>query len=201
MTENPLHDQVVQSLNERFYSQPLIDNVYRGDYVETLILFALGEGWKPVGGWGSWDLEKGNGGVRLEVKQSAAKQPVQPHYKQSDSPQSSPPFRIEPKTYYYTNSTDAAVRVDLPKGERVRPADIYIFAWHPETDSATADHRQPEQWEFYVVPEHRLPDQKSISLNPLKNLAAAVTYAELAAKVTAVADGIPREELKAHQLR
>ena len=74
MMENPLHEQVVQSLNERFYSQPLIDNVYRGDYVETLILFALGEGWEAVGGWGSWDLEKGVDGVRVEVKQAAALQ-------------------------------------------------------------------------------------------------------------------------------
>lgn len=200
--ENLLHEPLSQYLLGRFYGQPLIANLYRGDYVEGLILFALGQGWKAVGGWGSWDLEKRNGGVRLEVKQSAAKQPVQPHYKQSDSPQSSPPFRIEPKTYYYTNSTDAAVRVDLPKGERVRPADIYIFAWHPETDPDIADHRRAEQWEFYVVSEHRLPPgQKTISLNPVKELAAAVTYTELDARVTAVADGIPRGELKAHRLR
>ena len=111
MTENPLHDQVVQSLNKRFYSQPLIDNVYRGDYVETLILFALGDGWEGVGGWGSWDLEKGVDGVRVEVKQSAA---LQTWWKQTGIKKSSPSFSITPKTGYYTDSTDAAKWVDLP---------------------------------------------------------------------------------------
>lgn len=192
MAENSLHDQIVQSLNKRFYGQPLIDNVYRGDYVETLILFALGKGWKGVGGWGSWDLEKGNGGVRIEVKQSAALQPPQPWYKPAGGGKS-PSFSIAPKTGYYTDSTEDAVwvGVDPEEPDFIRAADIYIFAWHPETDRETADHRRAEQWQFFVVPEHLLTAQhgrqQTIGLNPLRKLMAAVAYDQLAATVAAAA--------------
>ena len=202
MTENPLHNLVVQSLNERFYSQPLIDNVYRGDYVETLILFALGDGWEAVGGWGSWDLEKGVDGVRVEVKQSAA---LQTWWKQTGIKKSSPSFSITPKTGYYTDSTDAAKWVDLPGGKRVRPADIYIFAWHPEQEPGVADHHNPGQWEFFVAPADELPPkppntkEQKIGLTKVKELAAAVTYDQLAAKVEKVADELPYR--KAERLR
>lgn len=197
MMENPLHDQVVQSLNKRFYSQPLIDNVYRGDYVETLILFALGEGWEAVGGWGSWDLEQGVDGVRVEVKQSAALQPPQPWYKPAGGRKGSPSFNIAPKTGYYTDSTADAVWVGVDPGEPdfIRAADLYIFAWHPETDPKIADHRQAEQWKFFVVPEHLLTKrhgtQQKIGLNPVKKLATEAAYAELAATVGAAAAELP----------
>ena len=196
MTEKSLHDQVVQSLNERFYSQPLIDNVYRGDYVETLILFALGEGWEAVGGWGSWDLEKGVDGVRLEVKQSAALQTWGERYRKEGSKERPPSFDIAPRIGYHTDSAEGA---DLPAGKRVRFADIYIFAWHPEENPDNADHRRAEQWQFFVVTEHRLPDQKTISLNPLQKLAAAITYDQLAATVEKVAAELPYR--KAERLR
>lgn len=196
MTGNSLHEQVVQSLNERFYSQPLIDNVYRGDYVETLILFALGEGWEAVGGWGSWDLEKGVDGVRLEVKQSAALQTWGDLYRKEGSKERPPSFDSAPRIGYHTGSAEDA---DLPASERVRFADIYIFAWHPKDNPDSADHRRAEQWQFFVAPEHRLPDQKTISLNPLQKLAAAVTYDQLAAKVEKVAAELPYR--KAERLR
>lgn len=194
--ENLLHEPLSQYLLGRFYGQPLIANLYRGDYVEGLILFALEKGWKAIGGWGGWDLEREDG-IRLEVKQSAA---LQSWHAAASAGKTSPArFDIAPRGGYYTDSTDAGVwrEVDTP----VRSADIYIFAWHPVDDPNTVDHRQSEQWQFFVVPEHRLPGQKSIGLNPLKKLAASVTYAELAARVTEVADGIPRGELKTDQLR
>lgn len=202
MTETPLHDQVVDFLMNRFYGKSLINNVYRGDYVEGLILFALGQQWKPFGEWGGWDLERDDG-IRLEVKSSAA---LQSWHAMASAGKTSPArFDIAPRGGYYTDSTDAGVwrEVDTP----VRSADIYIFAWHPKKDPDTADHRRAEQWEFYVVPESKLPpkpqDTKTQTISPgtVKNLAAAVTYAELAARVTAVADGIPRGELKANHLR
>lgn len=198
MTENPLHDQDVAYLTDRLYGQRLLDNTYRGDYVEGLIFFALGQGWELVGGWGSWDLES-DAGVRLEVKQSAALQTWGQQYRKEGSKERPPSFDIAPRTGYHTDSTEEAKWVDLPGGESARFADIYIFAWHPERDPDTADHRRAEQWHFFVVPEHQLPSQKTISLNPLRKLAAAVTYDRLAAKVTEVADELPY--LKAERLR
>ena len=197
-----LHDQVVGNLSKRFYGKPLINNVYRGDYVEELILSALGEQWKPFGEWGGWDLERDDG-IRLEVKQSAALQSW--HAAASAGKTSPSSFDIAPRKGYYTDSTDAGVwrRVDSP----VRSADIYIFAWHPEKAPDIADHRRAEQWEFYVVWESKLPPKpqgqktQKRGLSTVKELAAAATYDELAAKVTEVAAQIPRRELKANRLR
>ena len=59
-----------------------------------------------------------------------------------------------------------------------RNADIFIFAWHPIADD-TADHRDPEQWLFYVVPETALPPQKSISLPVLQRLADPIAFSGL----------------------
>ena len=194
-----LHDQVVDHLMKRFYGRRLINNVYRGDYVEGLILSALGKQWKPIGEWGGWDLERDDG-IRLEVKQSAALQSW--HTAASAGKPSPSSFDIAPRGGY---STDAGVwrEVDPP----VRSADIYIFALDPEKAPDIADHRRADQWEFYVVRESKLPPKpqktktQKRSISTVKKLAAAVTYDELAAKVTELAAEIPRREMKASRLR
>jgi hypothetical protein len=46
-----------------------------------------------------------------------------------------------------------------------RPADLFVFAWHPVIDPARVDHRDPWPWLFFVVPEHALPvRQKRLGL-------------------------------------
>ena len=191
--ENLLHEPLSQYLLGRFYGQPLIANSYRGDYVEGLILFALGPGWKQTPEWGSWDLEREDG-VRVEVKQSAA---LQSWHRSTGIKKPSPSFAIAPPAGYYTDSTDAAVWVGIDPEEPdfIRAADLYIFAWHPETDPAIADHRRAEQWQFFVVSETPLTErhgtQKTIGLNPVKELATAATYDQLAATVAAAAAELP----------
>ena len=59
-----------------------------------------------------------------------------------------------------------------------RLADLYLFAWHPEVGSR-ADHRRTDQWRFYVLAEKDLPDQKSITLPRLEELAPSVSHDEL----------------------
>ena len=191
--ENLLHEPLSQYLLGRFYGQPLIANSYRGDYVEGLILFALGAGWKQTPEWGSWDLEREDG-VRVEVKQSAA---LQSWHRSTGIKKPSPSFAIAPPAGYYTDSTDAAVWVGIDPEEPdfIRAADLYIFAWHPETDPAIADHRRAEQWQFFVVSETPLTErhgtQTTIGLNPVKELATAATYDQLAATVAAAAAELP----------
>lgn len=155
------HQLVTQRFVERVYDQRLIGNVERGPYVECLIELALSElrpPWSLTDTWAAWDLEqRAENGARIEIKQSAALQ-----------------------TW------------DKPKAERAREfiiapprsADLYVMAWHDEADPNIADHRLPEQWRFYVVPEHRLPPgQKSISLRPLSRLVEACGFDELAETV------------------
>ena len=155
------HQLVTQRFVERVYNQPLIGNVERGPYVECLIELALSElrpPWSLTDTWAAWDLEqRAERGARIEIKQSAALQ----NWDTSKS-EVAPKFIIEPP----------------------RPADLYVMAWHDETDPNIADHRLPEQWRFYVVPEHRLPPgQKSITLRPLSRLAEACGFDDLAETV------------------
>ena len=72
---------------------------------------------------------------------------------------------------------DAGRRMD--RGPRP-PAHLYVFAWHGKERAAVADHRAPDQWRFFVVPTHRLPDrQDSIGLPGLKLLTDDVGYEAL----------------------
>lgn len=70
-----------------------------------------------------------------------------------------------------------------------RPADFYIFAWHLGFDpSDPVDHTDPEQWEFYLLPERSLPPgQKSLGLTSLKKLnPVAASFIDIADKVEAL---------------
>ena len=88
-------------------------------------------------------------------------------------------FDIAPRTGYWSDG--GSKWVEQPG----RPADIYIFAWHPVTEEQTADHRDPDQWEFYVVPEAELPPrQKTIALSRLSKHWAPVKIDDLVAKLS-----------------
>lgn len=175
------HQLATQRLVDRVYNQPVIGNVERGAYVECLIELALSElrpPWSLTDNtWASWDLWQEESHARIEVKQSAA---LQTWSAPNDAPSSGAPpaFDIAPRNSH--NTADGWISVEPPQ----RPADLYVMAWHAETDSSIADHRLPDQWRFYVVPEHRLPPgQKRIGLGPLSRLAEACGFDELAEAV------------------
>lgn len=187
MADRSVHDQIVAQLVSRIYQRPLIENVYRGSYVEHLVALALGKEWALTPPWASWDLEHGASQMRVEVKQSAARQTWTEPPIAKEHPRR-PRFDIAPRSGYYANG-DA----DWVSTRPERQADIYVFAWHPERDEAAADHRCPGQWRFFVVAERRLPKrQKSIGLRPLRRLTRACTYEELAEMVGTAAAGLRR---------
>ena len=176
------HQLATQRLVDRVYNQPLIGNVERGAYVECLIELALSELRPPwsltAGTWDAWDLWQAESGARIEVKQSAA---LQTWSAPNDAPSAGvpPSFDIAPRGGYYGES-GWVDKAETPQ----RFADLYVMAWHAETDRNVVDHRLPEQWRFYVVPEHRLPAaQKRIGLGPLSRLVEACGFDELAAAV------------------
>lgn len=147
----------VQSLVTRPYQEAIMSNVYRSAYVETIVSVALAEdGWRRLGHWDAWDLEHPSG-CRLDVRQAAAAQ-IGNHRRRKSQPQ----FVIKARTR--------------------RQAHIYVFAWHPTPDD-TADHRNPSEWEFYVVAEPELPDLKSIGLGPLRRMTEPCSVHDLRATV------------------
>ena len=131
--------------------RPLVTNVFRGLLVEAMLAQVLEPDWRWCSqDWASHDFEN-DAGVRLEVKQSAALQ----SWSEGAARASDCRFDIAPRKQRW----EGDVRT-LTDG---RHAAIYIFAWHPETDPAKADHRRADQWQFFCLAERDLPNQKTIA--------------------------------------
>lgn len=157
MTQVSIGD-VISKASEAAYGAPLVSNDFRGHLVEAIIALHIGDVWTWCGAnYAAWDFEHAKDKIRLEVKQSARKQSWAPpaHGKTSTV------FDIRERTGRY----EGTVWIE----EAGRAADIYVFAYHGGDDD-NVDHRDPEQWQFYIVPTSMLPNQKTISLNPLIRL-------------------------------
>ena len=147
------NEEVVQRLTKLAFGNPLISNIYRGLVAEVIVGSALSSNWKHCSeDWKGWDFEH-NDGTRFEVKQSAVLQSW------SSGEVSASRFSIAPSTGFFTGNKWTA--------NPGRQSSIYIFAHHDNSDRSQADHRDPLQWTFYVVPASLLPTQKTISLDAL----------------------------------
>jgi hypothetical protein len=170
-------DAIINRLTKRLYGSPIIRNDARGEVVEEIVAMALEPEWRGCGGdWASCDLIRPADGKRIQVKQSAAKQT----WHKADARPPRPCFSIKEKTGRWEEG-------DRWVDERSRNAEIFVFAWHPVTDSS-ADHRDPSQWQFFVVAELALPTQSSLSLSRIRQLTEPVEFDGLAAKVRNIAD-------------
>ncbi len=169
----------VERLTQRCFGQPIIRNDLRGELVEEIVAMALEPDWVLCGGdWAAFDLKQVDGQLRMQVKQSAALQ----SWHRADARSPRPCFSINEKTGRWEDG-------DRWVEERSRNADIFIFGWHDRTDEA-ADHREPDQWHFFVVAERDLPKQKSLSLSTLRKLVEPVVFDELARAVGDVSKAI-----------
>lgn len=155
---------------EAAFGKALITNSYRGLVAEAIIASALEPVWQwCAADWAGWDFER-SGGLRLEVRQSAA---LQTWRRSGDRP-SICSFDIRARKGRY----EGADWFDEPG----RYAHIYIFAYHPVLDEG-ADHCDPQQWQFFVVPTADLPSTKRMGLRTLTKLAEPRAYHELAVAV------------------
>ncbi len=157
-------NEIAARLAARLFDRPLIQNQYRSVFVEAMVEPYLAHGgWRYVGdNWAGWDFEH-EIGTRLELKQSAAWQTWSTERTASQARKTASPgtFDIASRIGWF----DAAGAVWTK--EAGRPAHVYIFAWNGLTGSA-ADHRNPDQWEFFVVPATALPAQKTLRLSRLR---------------------------------
>lgn len=173
------------------YDQRVMSNLMRPAYVEFMIAVILGKGWRLVSAdWAGWDLENAQG-ARLEVKQSAARQTWTDRSSLAGRPGRGV-FDIAVRRGYWREGGFEYVELD---GRR--PADLFIFAWHPVEALEQADHRDPAQWQFFVVPEDQLPpQQKTIGLGGVQRLAEPSLEKDLPERVGAALSGLKR--LKVH---
>jgi hypothetical protein len=175
--------RVVHRIMDRLFGSPILRNDIRGAVVEEIVGIALEAEWILCSGdWAACDLVHATSNLRIQVKQSAARQSW--HKGQYSPPK--PRFSIATKKGRWEGGNKWIE-------ERSRNAEIFIFAWHPVTD-CTADHRTPDQWEFYVVAEPSLPHQSSISLTTIQRLSSAVSFDSLAGAVSDAAGGGTQRE-------
>jgi hypothetical protein len=155
--------EIALRLAAKHFDKRLIENSFRSALVEEMIdPFLSVDGWRYTGdGWSGLDFERSDG-ARLEVKQSAAHQT----WSVQRSARMQGRFDIAPRTGFFDNGGS---RWTASVG---RPAHVYIFAWNGTYGEET-DHRNQDQWEFYVVPTSLLPtSQKIMALSGVRRLAS-----------------------------
>lgn len=169
-----VHDEAVARLVAKFEA-PVMQNNLRSMYVEEQVGVLLGDGWRSVGAdWAAFDFESVDG-VRLEVKQSSAKQTWL-----QDKP-SMASFDIRARVGRY----EGAAWVPSPVPGRA--ADIYLFAWHGRFDDV-GDQRDVRQWDYFVVAAMSLPaSQKTIGLSRVRAIASHADADTLCAVVDEMA--------------
>jgi hypothetical protein len=176
-------NEIAVRLAFRIFDQKLIGNQYRSAFIEAMIEdYLKPHGWRYVGdSWGGWDFERGEPGEhRLEVKQSAACQT----WSMARNLKTRGTFDIAPRTGYFYEQAAKYAAMEVPD----RCAQTHVFVWHPIGDEERADHRNPDQWEFYVVSAAQLPrGQRTIALSKIKAMAKPVKLAALSVTVEAVA--------------
>lgn len=181
----PTMAEIIDFTVQAMFGKPIVENVQRGPLVEAIVAYALrNQGWSRTDAWAGWDLIHQTG-IRLEVRQKAAQQT----WDQTRTVnREGTRFDIAARTGHY--DSEGWHKND----DGTRYADIYVFAYHPVKD-ATADHRKPAQWRFYVLPARSLPKKKSISLRLVRFLVPAVRVDGLRAKVAAVMDDIADRDI------
>ncbi len=166
-----IQDAIVKNL----YNQAIMGNQYRPEYVEYMIRAILDDGCRVVSrNWNGWDLDypKGSRLVRIEVKQAAAKQPW------TDSPRllgrkADRSYDVStPETYF---ADDARVKVWTQRkrdGALIRPADLYIFAWHPEgaDDQRRISSSEPDGSPEPLLEAARLGNKKVLCVDSMDRL-------------------------------
>lgn len=161
-------NEIAHRLAARLFDQPLIQNQYRSAFIEAMLEPYLARtGWRHVGdNWAGWDFQHDETKTRLEVKQSAAWQTWDPiKVEQGRLPKAGPGiFDIAPRTGWFDESGAAWTP------EVGRLAHVYVFAWNG-TFGSDADHRNPDQWEFFVVPTVALPAKATIRVKRVRLIA------------------------------
>ena len=167
-----LVDRALSMTRTRF-DRPIMNNVQRSEYVECLVAVVLDGDWTlpwlayPHHDWAPWDLVHPPSCTKLEVKQSARRQPWDTEL---EAPSRNPSYDIAYRKRWFDAD---GIKHEGP----ARLADIYVFAWHPVSNVTRVDHRDAGQWEFFVLPTAKLPEQDGIGLTGLRERGACALSA------------------------
>jgi len=181
-------NDVALRLARKIFDKPLIENQYRSAFVEAMIEPYLEPyGWRYTGdSWSGWDFERDDL-IRLEIKQSAAQQT----WSDARHIRTRGAFDIAERSGYFHEGGTKWVE------EKGRCAQTYVFAWNSMYGCGT-DHRDPNQWEFYVLPTRALPEnQKTISLARIKSFSLPYGPTSVAGLAERIEQVTPRRQTAA----
>lgn len=144
-------ERVQRRLTNDLFNRPIIDNNLRGIWVEYLVAESLGPGCAIVsGGWNVWDLQFGGTTaeyperIRIQVKNTAS---IQTWHTGTTATSCQWQLTMRNRPAYFERQYPS-----LPCESYGYLCDVFVLCHHPETDRTKADHRDPLQWDFYVVP-------------------------------------------------
>lgn len=161
----------------RWSVSDLMSNATRGILAEFIVGTAVGiESMGLRDEWDAFDLIT-NEGIKIEVKSSAY---IQCWGQKKHSTIS---FSIKKSRFWDSENNNHI-------SEYKRHADIYVFCHLKHTDQETIDPMKMEQWDFYILPTHRLDSyersQSSITLNSLRKLTDPKSYSEIKSEIGAI---------------
>jgi len=144
------------SVKARFFRDAfgthLLDNTVRGLWCEFMIAEALGPECSAVGlGWHPWDLQIGPDAasmperIRIQIKNSAALQ----SWNVASGTRTKCSYSLtwrRPPAYF------SAYFPHTPCEDAGFLCDVFVLCHHPVEDPERADHRDPTQWRFFLVP-------------------------------------------------
>jgi hypothetical protein len=152
-------ERLHRMLIEKVYSHRILNNSHRGDFVEMMVLDALGPEWRYVGlGWNIWDLQRGTGKdrARIQVKQCAARQ-------------------LWGKTkcmtlqFPWSEHAPGYILRDFPNEAFEKDGwfcELFVVGVHAVEDEKVCDQTDPTQWQFMIVPSRELKrGQSSMTLS------------------------------------
>jgi hypothetical protein len=171
-TASATRNEIVAMASAAAFGRRLIQNNLRSIIVEAMVAKALGSAWRwSSADWAPYDFE-GPNGIQLEVKQSAAQQT----WSTPTSKPSKPLYDIAARKGFFVQGPDGSVWT----AKTGRNADVYVFARN-DVVGEQADHRDPAQWRFYVVPACDLPTTKTIGIAAIR--VAPVSFVQLEQEV------------------
>jgi hypothetical protein len=172
-----IRDRLHRILIENLYSHRILNNSHRGDFVEMMVLDALGPEWRHVGlGWNILDLQRGIGKerARIQVKQCAARQ-------------------LWGKTkcmicqFPWSDHAPGYIRRDFPNEALEEDGwfcELFVIGVHAIEDEAHCDQTDPSQWQFMIIPTWELKrGQSSMILSKAMKRWPLVPLAELKSAV------------------
>ena len=129
-----------------------MDNTVRGLWCEFMVAEALGQQCKAVGfAWHPWDLQFGDNKdlfpdrIRIQVKNSARLQSWHETSGKVTDCKFGLTWRKRPE--YFAKDFP-----DTPCEDQGFMCDLFILCHHPGLTLTQTDHRDPTQWEFFLLP-------------------------------------------------